>query len=271
MNALICYFSNTGNTRLICSYLKHYLGESDFLLWDMNQDTYPNMEKYDLVGFASSVEFFGLPKFVIDWFADLPHLKNQKLSFIITSFGNIAGTTILQLRNLVQDKGFRVIAGHTLHMPDSFPISRIKGFKASGSPNKQEMVRFHLFANILKDLIESMREGHEILEASFKLSLMSYFFNIPDRYAAKRSMGFKFVNEELCIKCSLCANECPYNAIEMDCYPQFIEELCFGCWRCYNKCPTQAIYTNKLKAKGHYSGPTDSLFEKFVMNKKTFL
>jgi ferredoxin/flavodoxin len=263
VNALVCYFSNTGNTRLVCSYLTKYLDNIDCTLWDMNQDIYPQLSKYELIGFASSVEFFGLPKFIYDWFADFPPLKNPKLSFLLTTYGNIAGTTILQLRSLVQDKGFRVIAGHTLHMPDNFPVSRIKGFSAFGSPNKQEIGRFHLFAVILKDLIESMKAGHEILEASFKLSLMNYFFNIPDRYAAKRSMGFKFVNEDICTKCSLCAIECPYHAIEMDSYPVFVEELCYGCWRCYNLCPMLAIYTNKIKGKGHYSGPPEFLLEKF--------
>jgi ferredoxin len=229
----------------------------------MNQDKYPQLEKYDLIGFASPVEFFGLPKFIYDWFSDLPFLKTPKLAFLLLTFGNITGTSILQLRSLVQDKGFRVIAGHTLHMPDNFPISRGKGFTASSSPNKQELARFHLFSSILKDLIESIKEGHEILEASFKLSLINYFFNIPDRYAAKRSMGFKFVNEELCTQCSLCSRECPYNAIEMDCYPVFTEELCYGCWRCYNICPEKAIFTNKIKGKGYYSGPGESLLEKF--------
>lgn len=264
MKALICFFSNTGNTRLVSSYLKHCFTNLDCTLWDMNQDKYPMLEKYDLIGFASPVEFFGLPKFIFDWFADLPILKQLKPAFLLITFGNIAGTSIVQFRTLVQDKGFKVIAGHTLHMPDNFPISRVKGFTSSNSPNKLELARFHLFVSILNDLINSMKDGHEILEASFKLSLMNYFFNIPDRYAAKRSMGFKFVNEDLCTQCSLCSKECPYNAIEMDCYPVFIEEQCFGCWRCYNICPFQAIFTNKIKGKGFYSGPDDLLLEKFV-------
>jgi len=232
-------------------------------LWDMTKEVYPKIEKYDLVGFASPVEFFGLPKFVYDWFRDLPLLKKPKYAFLLLTFGNIAGTSLLQLRTLVQGKGFRVIAGHVIHMPDNFPISRVKGFTASTSPNKQEFSRFQLFVRILKELIDSMKDDHEILEASFKLSLMSYFFNIPDRYAAKRSMGFKFVDEKACNQCSLCAKECPYDAIEMQKSPIFFEELCYGCWRCYNICPTKAIFTNKLKQKGHYPGPGQALIEKF--------
>lgn len=268
MKALICYFSNTGNTKLVSSYLSVFLDNIQCSLWDMNQNKYPPLEKYDLVGFASPVEFFGLPKFIYDWFADLPLLLKPKPAFLLLTFGNIAGTSILQLRTLVGEKGFKIIAGHTLHMPDNFPVSRMKGFKATNSPNKQELMRFQLFASILKELIESMKEDHEILEASFKLSLMNYFFNIPDRYAAKRSMGFKFINEEICTQCSLCSKECPYNAIEMNKFPEFIEELCYGCWRCYNICPTNAIFTNKIKNKGYYSGPNQILLDKFLLNKK---
>lgn len=266
LKVLICYFSNTGNTKLICQYFKNHFNELNVTLWDITNDVYPNMEKYDIIGFAAPVEFFGLPKFLFDWFGDLPSLKNPKYCFLILTFGNIAGTTLLQLRSLVRDKGFRVIAGHVIHMPDNFPISRTKGFSASASPNKQELARFELFVSILKELIGSIHEGHEILEASFKLSLINYFFNIPDRYAAKRSMGFKFVDEETCTQCALCVENCPYDAIEMNCYPLFFEELCYGCWKCYNICPTKAIYTNKLRQKGHYPGPSQSLIDKFNLS-----
>ena len=265
MSGLLCYYSNTGNTKLVCTHLKSYLDNISITLWDMNQDIYPNIEKYELVGFASPVEFFGLPKFVLDWFRDLPTLKKTKLAFLLLSFGNISGTSIIQFRNLVQDKGFRVIAGHTIHMPDNFPISRIKGFTSSGSPNKQELSRYNLFCSILKDLVNSMKEGHEILEGSFKLSLINYFFNIPDRYAAKRSMGFKFLDFDLCSSCRKCVEKCAYKAIEMLKYPEFIEELCFGCWACYNLCPSHAIFTNKVREKGFYTKPPDLLREKFKM------
>jgi len=265
----MCYYSNTGNTKLVCTHLVSYLNTISLTLWDMNQDLYPNLEKYDLVGFASPIEFFGLPKFILDWFGDLQKLEKTKLAFLLLTFGNIPGSSILQFRNLVQDKGFQVIAGHTIHMPDNFPISRIKGFTSSASPSKKELSRYHLFCAILKDLVNSLKEGHEILEGSFKLSLINYFFNIPDRYAAKRSMGFKFLDYDLCTSCNICVQKCPYHAIEMKQYPEFIEELCFGCWACYNLCPSHAIYTNKVRDKGFYYEPSESLLEKFQIEKKS--
>jgi len=44
--------------------------------------------------------------------------------------------------------------------------------------------------------------------------------------------------------------------------PRFDESLCYGCWACYNRCPVQAIYTKKLRGKGHYPGPTEELRKK---------
>jgi heterodisulfide reductase subunit A len=58
------------------------------------------------------------------------------------------------------------------------------------------------------------------------------------------------VDEEKCIGCALCANNCPYSAIEMteEGKARTIEASCKGCGLCAASCPQQAIsmrhYTN---------------------------
>lgn len=50
------------------------------------------------------------------------------------------------------------------------------------------------------------------------------------------------VNEELCIKCGLCAQDCFHGIIELAEYPRIIDEQrCFECQHCLAICPTSAI------------------------------
>jgi len=49
------------------------------------------------------------------------------------------------------------------------------------------------------------------------------------------------IDKELCIKCGLCAKDCPTSALTMDEFPVLNEDVCFGCGHCLAVCPTGAL------------------------------
>ncbi len=50
------------------------------------------------------------------------------------------------------------------------------------------------------------------------------------------------INEELCIQCGLCVQDCVFAAIEMDDYPKMVNESrCIKCQHCLAVCPTGAL------------------------------
>jgi len=49
------------------------------------------------------------------------------------------------------------------------------------------------------------------------------------------------INKDLCIKCGLCAKDCPTSALTMDEFPVINEDVCFGCGHCLAVCPTGAL------------------------------
>ncbi len=49
------------------------------------------------------------------------------------------------------------------------------------------------------------------------------------------------IDKELCIKCGICAKDCPVGVITMDDYPVMKREGCFECQHCLAVCPTGAL------------------------------
>ncbi|MGC9104579.1 MAG: P-loop NTPase [Candidatus Methanodesulfokora sp.] len=49
------------------------------------------------------------------------------------------------------------------------------------------------------------------------------------------------IREELCSSCGICAEKCPFGAIEMGEKPMVIEYMCDGCSVCEKACPLNAI------------------------------
>lgn len=79
------------------------------------------------------------------------------------------------------------------------------------------------------------------------------------------SIGEKHVVKDKCIKCKVCQEKCPYDAIYFENeYPKFHEEKCKSCFICYNNCPVQAIHSNKYKLV-RYKYPNDKVIKKLKL------
>jgi ferredoxin/flavodoxin len=259
MRCLFYYFSGSGNTRLACDYIADKIKDIEFDFHSILDNKAVDFGAYDVVGFAAFADYWGPSPRFKEFIRSLPKCSG-KPAFVFNTFGMISGGTKSIMCKLVAKRGFRVIAGHSLHMPENIGAMILAGMANEQAPNVKEMAIFNDFINVLSDILSS---PEALARAkSFHPPLRDRLIPAMPRFIGKLAMGPKFVDNALCTKCRKCVKVCPYGAITITDFPKFEEKKCMTCWACYNHCPTLAIYMKKYKGKGHYPAPIAVVKEK---------
>lgn len=266
MKGIICYCSGSGNTKLACQYIKGKVKNIEFDLFNIITDGIPSVEKYDFAGFATFTNFLNIPYIVQMFIEKLPR-QNNKPAFVFNTYGFISGKTLKILDKTVTAKGFKVIAGHSLHTPESYPPMIARGRGNEQAPNEKEINNFNKFISELDYFIYYLENRNEPQIKKIRVGLLNSLMPAYSFTKAREDMGDKYVDESLCTECSLCEKLCPYKAIKCSPKPIFNMSKCYGCWTCYNHCPAKAIYTAKFRNAGHYPQPIDQLKEKLKIQK----
>ncbi|MHA1234387.1 MAG: EFR1 family ferrodoxin [Promethearchaeota archaeon] len=253
MKGIILYYSGSGNTKLASEYISKHLNDVDIELLDMVKNKKePDFNEYDIVGFATFTDWFAPPYLFEQYVKNIPQ-QSGKMAFVFHTYGIMPGKTLFSMAAQVTSRGFKVIAGHSLKSPESYPPAVRRGTGDQTNPQESDLDEFKLFVQELNENLKSSLDGHEIKAAKIKKGgLMGAVLGNTSRTRARKDMGEKFIDESLCDECGTCEKGCPYNAIKLNPKPQFDMEKCYGCWWCYNHCPNKAIYTEKIKGEGHY-------------------
>lgn len=61
------------------------------------------------------------------------------------------------------------------------------------------------------------------------------------RIVGASNRSIPVVQTSKCVKCGICAERCPTNAIRLTPYPVFNRRTCVLCYCCHEMCPEQAI------------------------------
>lgn len=254
MKAIICYYSGSGNTKLACEKMARDIRNIEFTLFNIATNGLPELELYDVVGFACFTDFGGIPFLMQSFIRSLNPQKQN--SFVFNTYGFMSGKALRMLHDEVAAKGFNVFGGFSLHTPENYPPMIARGMANEQAPNDKELNRFNNFIFSLKQTFELMDQKKEIINQKISEGLIATLLPTYSRTKARKDMGDKFVNRELCTKCGICQSGCPYHAIELNPFPVFDMDKCYGCWYCYNHCPSKAISTKKMH-KGHYPKPIE--------------
>jgi ferredoxin/flavodoxin len=264
LKGIICYYSGSGNTRLACQYIAGSINNAEFKLFNIAREGIPNVSPYDVVGFACFTDFLD-PPYLIQTFLDKLDRQVNKPAFVFNTYGFINGKTQITLNRWVTARGFKVLAGHSLHTPESYPPMIAGGRGNDQAPDEQELRGFRNFISSLDQSLGLLRDGQKVLRKKTVAAMLLGLLPVFSRTRSKREMGIKHVDAELCKECHTCEKLCPYSAIKLDPKPVFNMDSCYGCWSCYNHCPNKAIYTDKFRGTGHYPKPSEKLKAKLKL------
>jgi len=261
MKGILFYYSGSGNTKLASQYISKKLQNIELEMFNVvKTNEIPELDSYDIIGFATFIDFAGTPFLFEEFIEKLPQ-QNDKLVFIFMTYGFMYGKGLKILSKQLTRKGFNVTSGFALKTPESYVPANVRGIGNINNPTEKMLKSFNEFISDLNNIGESFVNGNDIkirnIRTGFLNNLFPESFHTPTR--ARDDMGEKFVDDSLCTECGICEKGCPYSAITLNPKPQFDMTKCYGCWYCYNHCPEQAIYTAKFRGEGHYPRPTEQL------------
>ncbi|HEX9061197.1 MAG TPA: hypothetical protein VF941_13535, partial [Clostridia bacterium] len=171
MKGIICYYSGSGNTRLACTYIKQKIQSINFELFDIVNDKNIDFSEFDIIGFATFADAWGVSKKIADFIAQIN--GSNKYSFIFNTYGCISGKTLPIMRRIVSKKGFHIISGHSLHCPENYPPMIVSNQAFENSPNTTEFNEFNEFISGLDQKISSLIQKKAVVCTPIKIKAIN--------------------------------------------------------------------------------------------------
>ena len=219
MKPLVIYFSPTGGTENVAKLIAAELGAEsvDVTVFDYGMSFGPD----DLVFFCFPVYGGRIPS---PMYSRMRNVSGQGSSAVpVAVFGNRAvDDALLEMRDTLTPLGFRVIAAAEVIAPHS-----VNTDIAAGRPDAADRAKIEGFCTQLAARIAA--------DAPAEIAVPGD----PD-YRAYNGLPLKPTGGLRCIRCGLCADNCPAGAIPKAAPQKVDKHKCISCLRCIQICPQSA-------------------------------
>jgi ferredoxin/flavodoxin len=229
------YFSPTGTTQRAVDAFCRGTGQP-FELVDLTLPRARKVAKHsfgkdDVVVVGLPVYGGRLPKNLDDFFSALRGQAAPAIALVV--YGNRDyNDALVELRMRLEDRNFKVEAGATFIGEHTFS-QKI----ASGRPDAQDLVVAADFGRITAASIAPGSKG--------ELKLKGEYPFVWKGYDPAENVDFpphpKLVTNETCTQCGICAENCPWGAIDPKDGKIRDYSKCMICYRCAKICPVKAI------------------------------
>lgn len=228
MSVFQILFSPTGGTKQAADLITRELA-SEWEVVDISRQDEPRPFRSEDLCVVAVPSFAGrVPKLAED---RLRHLRGfGARAVLVVAYGNRAyDDTLLELRNILGDVGFRCCAGVAAVTEHSI----VRKFGA-GRPDTRDEETLKGFG----------REIHRVLEEREPPAELQVPGN--RNYRPRGAVVVRPKTGPKCNGCQICARECPAGAIKLNDPRETSLVRCIGCMRCVQVCPRDARIVGKL-------------------------
>ena len=257
---LIIYFSGMGNTKLLANMAKDEFNAKgyDTKVVDVCSDEVVEINDYNYLVVAYPIYAFNAPGPIISFIKKFNKINNDIKCLILKDSGEYLfwnNASSLQLTSILKKKGIKIFSEYHYLLPYSF-VFRHTDYMAY-------KMLYTLKYLLPLDIDDFLGGKYHKLDRFFLDRPFSFVFRIQ-RFGGRLNGRFYKVDQDKCIKCNKCINNCPANNIKIKDDKYIFGGKCLMCQRCVVNCPHTAIKAGFFKrwmVGGAYSFKETTEFE----------
>ena len=252
------YFSPTGTTEKTAISIARGTGieleKIDLTTCQARRDFKHAFKKNELAIVGLPVYGGRLPAKLDNFFSGLHGRGSPAIALVV--YGNREyEDALIELKVRLEERGFNVIAGAAFIGQHTFS-EKIAG----GRPDAGDLAMAKDFGRKTVQHIDKLMQGTLHVKGNYPYVRQGFDSTKPFGPLATYT---NIVTTEECTRCGLCAEECPWEAIDSDDYATIDYTKCMRCLRCIRVCPAGA--KKNISAKFDEALP---VFEKMVSARK---
>lgn len=213
----------------------------------------------DVIGIVFPVYVNQPPRMVQEFIAKAK-MKADYL-FAIGTYGMLSGNPFKYVQKAAKTNGYQFNYTNCILMVDNFLDNFDIKKEVAKIPKKKINNKF---AVILADIKEQKRQE---MPAGIITNIVTKMTEPLFKRIVSGNTCDKFIVNDKCIKCGICAKVCPAGNITIKDCVEF-NHKCEGCYACIHMCPQNAIHIEKEKSSGRWINPEVSLKEIINSNKQ---
>ncbi len=238
-------FSGTGNTLMIAREVGTRLAEKGC---EVNYHMISKFNSFRMsgdcvIGLAFPIAFFSSYPIVLEFIASLPEGKGRKI-FMTATMGGMAMGAEGKFRQMVMAKGYVPVGAELFVMPGNYN-NKVLPVEKNKKLVETALTEARSFADSLIEGTARWGKGVPLIPSIWQWLVTSgktlrFFY----------SMFPIGIDNNKCIKCMRCLENCPVGAIEKNSESIFIcADRCQSCQRCVAFCPVNAIIVSGKPAE----------------------
>jgi ferredoxin len=244
VSTIIYYFTGTGNSLKIAKDISQNIPDSEIrsipAVLAQSKDIPVDSEN---VGIVFPVYVDGIPV-IVERFIGSLKLNQNTYIFAVSNYGGSAGGSLLQIEDLLVERGCRLAAAFGIKMPDNTQIL----FPPS-SPEEQ-------LRDFERETLAAKKIAQAVIQnADTNKSRPRSRYQRPHPFNPIE-MSKKFYSDDQCNGCAICESVCPVGNIVLEAMRPRWQDRCEMCLACMQWCPEQAIQFGPRTASwGRYHHP----------------